>query len=104
MKKKPFAELLDGLTKDDLRKLTISMVDAKLANLAGCIDADVVFLPHAPNAHDENDIDPGEANLVWQLDRVIVHTTATTEKTAFLAAELARSVANHGRSRYETPC
>jgi hypothetical protein len=34
---------------------------------------------------------------------VVVHHTASSEETAFLAAELARGVANHGRSRYETP-
>jgi hypothetical protein len=33
---------------------------------------------------------------------VIVHITASSEETAFLAAEMARGVPNHGRSRYET--
>jgi hypothetical protein len=34
---------------------------------------------------------------------VIVHATATAEESAFLAAELARGVEFHGRSRYEVP-
>jgi hypothetical protein len=34
---------------------------------------------------------------------VIVHTTASAEEAAFLAAEMARGVQPHGRSRYETP-
>jgi hypothetical protein len=32
-----------------------------------------------------------------------VHTTASAEESAALAAELARGVEFHGRSRYETP-
>jgi hypothetical protein len=34
---------------------------------------------------------------------VIVHTTASAEEAAALAAELARGVQPHGRSRFETP-
>jgi hypothetical protein len=34
---------------------------------------------------------------------VIVHTTASAEEAAAIAAELARGVAHHGRSRYEVP-
>ena len=100
---KTFAELIGGLTKTDLRELTTSMVDAMLDQLADCIDADVIFLPKDPRAHDENAAESSEENLVWTLGHVIVHTTATADETAFLAAELARGVPHHGRSRYETP-
>jgi len=100
---KTFAELIDGLTKNNLLELTTSMLDAMLAQLTNCIDADVIFLPKDPNAHDEYATESSEENLVWTLGHVIVHTTATSEETAFLAAELARGVPHHGRSRYETP-
>ena len=37
------------------------------------------------------------------MGHVIVHVTATSEETAFIAAEMARGVVREGRSRYETP-
>ncbi|HBY93581.1 MAG TPA: DinB family protein [Chloroflexi bacterium] len=102
-KEKNFADLLGGLTQNDLRDLTNSMVDAMLSHLEGCVDADVTFRPHDPNAHDAYTANPDEADQPWTLGHVIVHTTASAEETAFLAAELTRGVPNHGRSRYETP-
>lgn len=53
---------------------------------------------HDPFAEDEKDID-----LPWTLGHVIVHTTASAEESAVLAAELARGVKFHGRSRSEIP-
>jgi hypothetical protein len=47
--------------------------------------------------------DVAEAKIAWTLGHVIVHTTASSEESAFLAAELARGVEPHGRSRFETP-
>jgi hypothetical protein len=42
-------------------------------------------------------------DLAWTLGHVIVHVTASSEEAAAIAAELARGVSYHGRSRYETP-
>lgn len=98
-----FAELSVALTPADLRDLTNSMVDAMLEAIANCRDEHVTFVPHDPNAHDPYAADPTEADKGWTLGHVIVHTTASAEETAFLAAELARGVPNHGRSRYEVP-
>ncbi|GAB4505848.1 MAG: DinB family protein [Anaerolineales bacterium] len=96
-------ELTAGLSLVDLRELTNSMVDAMLAAIAECRDKDVTFLPHDPNARDPYAADSAEANQAWTLGHVIVHATASAEESAFLAAELARGVPNHGRSRYEVP-
>ena len=97
------AELCADLTVADLRMLINEMVDTMLALIAGCTDADVVFQPVDPAAEDPFAANPEEANLAWTLGHVIVHTTASAEESAFLAAEMARGVPNHGRSRYETP-
>lgn len=97
------AELSAGLTVADLRALTDEMVDAMLALIANCTDADVVFQPIDPTADDPFAANADEANMAWTLGHVIVHTTASAEESAFLAAEMARGVPNHGRSRYETP-
>lgn len=96
-------ELTAGLTVDDLRSLTNEMVDRMLSLLTDCIDADVVFEPEDPQAHDAYAEKAEDVGIAWTLGHVIVHTTASAEESAFLAAELARGVEYHGRSRYEVP-
>lgn len=94
-------ELAAGLTVANLRQLTNEMVDAMLDMIRECDDHDVVFVPSDPEAHDayaENEVD---VDLAWTLGHVIVHATASSEESAALAAELARGVALHGRSRSE---
>lgn len=102
-KQRTWAELAAGLTPADLAHLTNEMVDAMLALIATCEDEDVTFQPLDPQAFDAYAANQAEAQLAWTLGHVIVHTTASAEEAAFLAAELARGVAHHGRSRYETP-
>ncbi len=97
------AQLCAGLTREDLRRLTDEMIDAQLALIADCSDADVTFVPDDPEAFDDAAADPSEVDLAWTLGHVIVHTTASAEESAFLAAELARGVPPHGRSRSEVP-
>jgi hypothetical protein len=96
-------ELAANLTKADLARLTNEMVDTILQRIAECEDADVTFVPSDPLANDTFAVNPDEVNLPWTLGHVIVHTTASSEESAFLAAELARGVPNHGRSRAEVP-
>jgi hypothetical protein len=98
-----FDELTAGLTRADLVELTNEMVDAYLALIAGCGDADVTFEPVDPHAQDPYAASAAEANVAWTLGHVIVHSTASSEEAAFIAAEMARGVEPHGRSRYETP-
>ena len=96
-------ELAASLTVDDLRDLTNEMIDRQLALIANCEDCDVVFQPVDPHAEDKYATNPDEANIAWTLAHVIVHATASSEESAFLAAELARGVEREGRSRYEVP-
>jgi hypothetical protein len=102
-KKMTLAELTARLTREDLRKLTDEMVDTMLRLIADCADADVTLVPVDPAADDSFAARPEDVKLAWTLGHVIVHTTASSEESAALAAELARGVEYHGRSRYETP-
>ncbi len=58
-----FAELVAGLTQDNLRALTDEMIDMTLALIAGCVDADVTFEPIDPQAHDPYAATPEELYL-----------------------------------------
>ena len=102
-KKMTVAELVAGLTRDDLRALTDEMIDTTLDLIARCADADVTFEPVDPQANDPYAATPEELHLAWNLGHVVVHNTASSEEAAAMAAELARGVAPHGRSRYEAP-
>jgi hypothetical protein len=94
-------QLTVGLTPDDLRRLTDEMVDTILALIAACEDWDVTFVPQDPQAYDPYAADESDVHLAWTLGHVIVHTTASAEESAAVAAELARGVTYHGRSRSE---
>jgi hypothetical protein len=98
-----FAELVDGLTRDDLRDLTHEMIDTVVGLIADCVDADVVFEPDDPVADDPFAATPEEVHMPWTLGHVVVHNTASAEESAAMAADLARGVEYHGRSRYEVP-
>jgi hypothetical protein len=95
-------ELVKDLTKSDLRRELNEMYDEVERLIADCTDAHIAFQPM-----DEKADDPfaakGEENISWTLGHVIVHLTASMEESASLAAELARGVELHGRSRWETP-
>lgn len=95
-------QLVAGLTVDDLRRLTNEMIDTMQRLIADCTDADVVFVPDDPNANDPVAATEAEVHMPWTLGHVIVHTTASAEEAAAIAAELARGVPHRGgRSRSE---
>ncbi len=71
--------------------------------LRRCVDADVTFVPSDPMAHDAAAASDDESEIAWTLGHIIVHMTASSEESAALAAELARGVAYHGRSRTRRP-
>ena len=96
-------EFTRTLTPKDLRRMTSEMIDEILRLVSECQDADVVFLPSDPEAHDTYAATPEEVSIAWTLGHVIVHTTASSEESAALAAEHARGVRYHGRSRVEVP-
>jgi hypothetical protein len=100
-KQTTYGQMAANLTPKDLRNLTNEMVDAMLDLIADCADADVTFVPDDPEANDAYAANESDVNLPWTLGHVIVHTTASAEESAALAAELARGVKFHGRSRSE---
>lgn len=95
------ADVVRDLTPNDLRVLTDEMVDTILEIITDATDADVVFVPNDPEAHDAG-APEGERGMGWTLGHVIVHITAGSEEAAAVASSLARSVLFEGRSRYET--
>lgn len=102
-KQTTLTEFAQKFTPEDLKTATESLFAHLLSRLANCQDAEVVFPPDDPDANDPYAIDPAEVHMPWTLGHVLVHTNASMEESAFLAAEMARGVANHGRSRYEVP-
>lgn len=101
-KKIVLQELVKDLTSEDLRRELNQMYDEILRRIADCTDEQVVFQPIDNKAEDPYAI-PGEEKISWTLGHVIVHLTASMEESAALAAELARGVTFHGRSRWEFP-
>ncbi|HET7094863.1 MAG TPA: DinB family protein [Thermomicrobiales bacterium] len=89
--------------RDELARLTDASIDRFLELLATASDADVVFVPDDPDANDDAAGDAAERDLAWTIAHNIVHATASGDEYSALAAELARGVDFHGRSRYETP-
>ncbi len=102
-KTQTLSEFAGPLTKADLAKMTNEMIDLEFGLISESEDADVTFEPVDPAANDTFASNPDEVGIAWTLGHVIVHATASSEESAFLAAELARGVEFHGRSRYETP-
>ncbi len=94
-------ELAARVSPADLRSSTLEMVSHIQTLIATCTDRDVTFQPHDPAAHDPHAATPEEVAMAWTLGHVIVHTTASAEEAAAIAAEMARGVIYHGRSRYE---
>lgn len=87
----------------ELARLTSALL-ARIERLVrDCRDADVAFVPLDPHAVDHAAASQEEANQAWTLGHIVVHLTATAEESAALAAELARGVSYHGRSRFEVP-
>ena len=78
-KEMSYAELAAGLAVADLRRLTNEIIDYQLALLADCTDADVVFAPVDPNAHDAYAEDKSDVDLAWNLGHLIVHVTASVD-------------------------
>ncbi|GAC1361997.1 MAG: DinB family protein [Actinomycetota bacterium] len=92
-----------GLTPQDLARETEESIARMEVLLGEACDADVTFVPQDAAAADHAAEDPEEVSLAWTLAHLIVHCTASSEESAALAAEMARGVAMHGRSRWEVP-
>jgi hypothetical protein len=97
------SDLARDLTPVALAEASRAMTADFIERLRAGADGDVTFVPDDPAADDTFAVDPAETRLAWTLGHVIVHVSASAEEAAFLAAELARGVEPHGRSRYELP-
>jgi len=97
------ADLAADLEPADLARATEASIAEVEDILAGATDEDVVFVPDDPEANDPAAADPADRELAWTLGHLVVHVTASAEESAALAAELARGVPFHGRSRWEVP-
>jgi hypothetical protein len=93
----------DVVSKADLQRLTNALIDEVKKMLRKCVDADVTFVPVDLMANDPAAASAEDEDIAWTLGHIIVHMTASSEESAMLAAELARGVEYHGRSRSEVP-
>mgnify|MGYP001255465598 CR=1 FL=1 len=101
MKMIAFAE---RFSVDDLRAATNASIDAMLALIAPLSDAEVVFEPRDPDAHDPYAV-AGEEQIGWNIAHLIAHVTASSEEWATYSPILARGIVYPAepRLRYETP-
>jgi len=101
-KKVNLQDLVNGLTRDDMRHELNEMYGEILRLIADCTDMHATFEPRDEKADDPYAVQ-GEESMAWTLGHVIVHITASMEESASIASELARGVKFHGRSRWEVP-
>lgn len=98
-----FNKMAQRLTVEDFKNATSALIEHLLISIAQLNDEAVTFQPQDPAANDPYAENPDDVHMAWTLAHVIVHLTSSLEESAFMAAELARGVEEHGRSRYETP-
>lgn len=92
-----------AITIDNLRDMTNESIDYLLSLLEDVEDADVIFEPTDPDAHDPHAVE-GEETIGWTLGHLIAHVTASSEEGAAFSSLLARGVEDvKNRPRYETP-
>ncbi|MCY4147507.1 MAG: DinB family protein [Chloroflexi bacterium] len=92
----------EGIGTADLRAYSDESIDFLLSQLDGLTDADIVFEPEDPQAHDPFAVE-GEEAIGWTFGHLIAHVTASSEEGAALSSLLARGVPASERPRYETP-
>ena len=102
-REKSLQDLAEGLTREDLAKLTKEMCARELALIKDAEDEDVAFVPDDPEANDTFASRADDVGLSWTLGHVVVHATASSEESAALALVLARGLPVEGRSRHEVP-
>jgi DinB superfamily len=102
-REKSLQDLAEGLTREDLSRLTQEMCARELALIEDAKDEDVAFVPDDPEANDTFASQAEDVGLSWTLGHVVVHATASSEESAALALVLARGLPVDGRSRYEVP-
>lgn len=96
-------DLVQDLTLDDMRAYTHESIDLLHTLLDGLTDADVVFIPDDPNAHDPFAATKELEHIGWSVAHLVAHVTASSEEGAALSSLLARGIPVSERPRYETP-
>lgn len=88
---------------DDLRVATNDSLHIILGVIADLNDADVIFNPIDPDAHDPYAA-PGEETIGWNIAHLVAHVTASSEEWAAYSSILARGIPYPAepRLRYET--
>lgn len=92
----------ENITAADLKQYSDESIDFLLSLADGLNDADIVFNPEDPEAHDPFAVE-GEESIGWTFGHLIAHVTASSEEGAALSSLLARGIAASERPRYETP-
>lgn len=92
----------ENITAADLKQYSDESIDFLLSLTDGLNDADIVFNPEDPEAHDPFAVE-GEESIGWTFGHLIAHVTASSEEGAALSSLLARGIAASERPRYETP-
>ena len=92
----------ENITAADLKTYSDESIDFLLSLTEGLTDADIVFQPEDPAAHDPFAVE-GEESIGWSFGHLIAHVTASSEEGAAFSSLLARGVAAAERPRYETP-
>lgn len=92
----------ENITAADLKTYSDESVDFLLSLTEGLTDADIVFQPEDPEAHDPFAVE-GEESIGWSFGHLIAHVTASSEEGAAFSSLLARGIAAAERPRYETP-
>lgn len=99
----PMFDFAQPYSLDALRTLTHESVDTLMALLTDATDDVVCYVPDDPDAYDSAALDPADVHLAWNISHNIVHTTASADEYATVAATLARGIGFHGRPRAEVP-
>ena len=99
VKLEQFAQMF---TVEELRALTLDMLDAVRDIVEQADDAQVLHIPDDPDAFDPAAL-PGEERLGWSLAHLVLHVTASAEESAAISSILARGIVygREPRLRYE---
>ena len=92
----------ENITAANLKQYSDESVDFLLSMTDSLNDADIVFNPEDPEAHDPFAVE-GEESIGWTFGHLIAHVTASSEEGAAFSSLLARGIAASERPRYETP-
>lgn len=97
------ADFAKKATKEDLKLTTEASLDIILDIIRDTSDAELIFIPYDPDAHDPVAASTQEVNIGWSLAHLVLHVTASSEEGAAFSSLLARGISLPAgiRLRYE---